>query len=190
MTTRTTTMPTANASTANARIRTLATALGAASLLASTAAPADRGTDGVLTRLVPDDPATVAAGEAVYAANCASCHGAALEGQPDWRSRDASGLLPAPPHDASGHTWHHADDLLFEIVKYGPAAVIGDEAYRSAMPAYEGVLDDSAIVAVLSHVASTWPEQEREWQREVNGAQLELLGESPSDGSVLERLFR
>ena len=185
MTTRTTTMPTANAS-----IRVLATALGAAALLASTAAPADRGTDGVLSRLAPDDPATVAAGEAVYAANCASCHGADLEGQPDWRSRDASGLLPAPPHDASGHTWHHADDLLFEIVKYGPAAVIGDEAYRSAMPAHEDVLDDSGVVAALSYIASTWPEQEREWQREVNDAQLELLGEPPSGGSVLERLFR
>ena len=156
---------------------------GAAALLASTAAWADRGTDGVLIRLASDDPATVAAGEAVYAANCA-------KGQPGWRKRDASGLLPAPPHDASGHTWHYADDLLFEIVKYGPATVIGDEAYRSAMPAYEDVLDDEAITAALSYIASTWPEQEREWQREVNDAQLELLGEPPGGASVLERLFR
>ena len=170
--------------------RTAAGALCALALIASAAVAADSGTDGVLTRLSPDDPASVAAGEAVYAANCASCHGAGLEGQPDWRRRDADGLLPAPPHDASGHTWHHADDLLFEIVKYGPAAVIGDETYRSAMPAYEGVLDDEAIAAVLSYIASTWPEDEREWQREVDGAQLELLGEPSSDGSVLDRLFR
>ena len=41
------------------------------------------------------------------------------------------------PHDASGHTWHHADDLLFEIVKDGPAAVIGDDGsliWRDLVP--------------------------------------------------------
>ena len=58
------------------------------------------------------------------------------------------------------------------------------------MPAYEGVLDDSGIVAALFYIASTWPEDEREWQHEVDDAQLELLGEPSSGGSVLERLFR
>src|SRR5690606_41977383 len=40
-------------------------------------------------------------GRQVYADQCASCHGANLEGQPDWRSPPPSGRLPAPPHDRS-----------------------------------------------------------------------------------------
>lgn len=46
----------------------------------------------------------IALGKTVYDASCASCHGAKLEGQPDWRNRRPDGRLPAPPHDASGHT--------------------------------------------------------------------------------------
>ena len=58
-------------------------------------------------------------GAVVYADYCASCHGANLEGQPNWRSRMPNGKLPAPPHDANGHTWHHPDRQLFAITKYG-----------------------------------------------------------------------
>ncbi len=106
--------------------------------------------------LVPDDPAVVAAGQRVYAAECASCHGAELEGQPDWRERKADGRLPAPPHDATGHTWHHPDAQLIALTKYGPAAMAGG-GYESDMPAYEEKLSDGEIVAVLSYIKSTWP---------------------------------
>src|SRR5690606_30865838 len=68
-------------------------------------------------RLRPDDAAVTALGQKVYAAQCAACHGARLEGQPNWRVRGPDGRLPAPPHDASGHTWHHPDELLFRITK-------------------------------------------------------------------------
>ena len=61
----------------------------------------------------PDNASVVAQGKEIYAANCASCHGDNLEGQPNWRSPDADGYLPAPPHDKSGHTWHHPDAMLF-----------------------------------------------------------------------------
>ncbi len=110
--------------------------------------------------LVPDDPAVVAAGQQVYAAECASCHGADLEGQPDWRERRADGRLPAPPHDASGHTWHHPDAQLIALTKYGPASLAGG-GYESDMPAYEGKLSDGEIVAVLSYIKSTWPAEIR-----------------------------
>ena len=60
-------------------------------------------------RLDTGDAQVLATGKAVYERHCAACHGANLEGQPNWRSRDPSGRLPAPPHDASGHTWHHPD---------------------------------------------------------------------------------
>ena len=48
-------------------------------------------------------------GQKVYGEYCASCHGANLEGQPDWKRRLENGRMPAPPHDESGHTWHHSD---------------------------------------------------------------------------------
>jgi len=67
----------------------------------------------------------LAEGRQIYAGQCASCHGVGLEGQPDWRSPLPSGRLPAPPHDANGHTWHHPDDVLFRIVKEGTAAIVG-----------------------------------------------------------------
>ena len=63
------------------------------------------------------------AGARIYALHCASCHGMKLEGQPNWRQRLANGRMPAPPHDESGHTWHHPDEVLFGITKRGRAAV-------------------------------------------------------------------
>lgn len=107
-------------------------------------------------RLVPDDAEVIVLGAEVYAAECAACHGAALEGQPDWRSPGPDGLLPAPPHDATGHTKHHDDATLFTLTKHGLAGLM-DDAPPSGMPAYEGVLTDAEIVAVLSYIKSTWP---------------------------------
>lgn len=92
--------------------------------------------------LRPDDARLLALGERVYAQHCASCHGARLEGQANWRSPGPGGLLPAPPHDASGHTWHHGDELLFRITKFGVAKAANLSEHKSAMPAYEGVLND------------------------------------------------
>ncbi len=86
-----------------------------------------------------------------------ACHGAKLEGQPNWRDRDASGRLPAPPHDPSGHTWHHPDEQLFALTKHGVAKVANLKDYQSNMPAYEGVLSDAEIVAVLSWIKAQWP---------------------------------
>jgi mono/diheme cytochrome c family protein len=107
--------------------------------------------------LRPADPQALALGEKVYVTHCAACHGARLEGQPNWRERQADGRLPAPPHDASGHTWHHADALLVRLTKLGVARAAGLKDYDSAMPAYEGVLSDEEIVAVLSWIKSQWP---------------------------------
>lgn len=159
-------------------------------LLWSMGSQAGADIDGEMVRLTADDLAVVARGEVVYSTNCASCHGAMLEGQPDWRTRDANGLLPAPPHDANGHTWHHADDLLFEIVKYGPGAVIGDDSYKSAMPAYEKVLSDDDIVAVLSYIKNSWPEDERGWQEEVDAAQTERALPTGKKRGLLDKLFK
>ena len=99
----------------------------------------------------------VAQGKAVYAEQCASCHGARLEGQPDRPTpRKRNGRLPAPPHDASGHTWHHPDTDLFKITKQGVAA-FAPPGYESDMPAFGGVLSDAEFWAVLVYIKSSWP---------------------------------
>lgn len=112
--------------------------------------------------LLPDDSVIVKEGAAIYAQQCAACHGVDLEGQPNWRQMDENGRLPAPPHDETGHTWHHSDALLFAITKFGTAKAAGLEDYESDMPAYEGVLTDAEIVAVLSFIKSRWPSEVRE----------------------------
>jgi mono/diheme cytochrome c family protein len=112
----------------------------------------------------PDDAALVAEGRAVYADRCASCHGEHLEGQANWRRRLPSGHLPAPPHNPSGHTWHHPDEILFGMVKHGlgPYAPPG---YESDMPPFEQILSDSQTWAVLAFIKSTWPEHIRKRQQ-------------------------
>ena len=115
-----------------------------------------------------DDAQVVLHGSRIYDENCASCHGANLEGQPDWRVRDVDGRLPAPPHDESGHTWHHDSEALFALTKYGIAAVINNPDYPSNMPAYEGILSDDDIIAVLSYIKSTWPDEIRAIHDEID----------------------
>lgn len=100
------------------------------------------------------------AGERLYQENCASCHGANLEGQPDWRTRLPNGRLPAPPHDASGHTWHHTDGVLLDIVKRGTAAIVGN-GYESDMPGFKELLTDEEITAIFDYIKSTWPDRIR-----------------------------
>ncbi len=102
-------------------------------------------------------------GARLYQENCASCHGANLEGQPEWRSRLPNGRLPAPPHDPSGHTWHHSDRILTDIVKRGTAAIVGN-GYESDMPGFEEVLKDEEIVEILAFIKNTWPDRIRELQ--------------------------
>jgi mono/diheme cytochrome c family protein len=106
----------------------------------------------------PSDRELVSRGKTIYTSHCAACHGTNLEGQPDWRQRLSNGRLPAPPHDETGHTWHHPDAVLIDIVKNG--LVPGRTApsgYESDMPAYEKLLSDADIVAVLAYIKSTWP---------------------------------
>lgn len=106
--------------------------------------------------------ARVETGRAIYAQQCASCHGASLEGQPDWQTPLPTGRMPAPPHNGEGHTWHHSDGELFTIVKKGMAAIV--PGYQTDMPTFEGRLSDSEIRAVLDFIRSTWPSREREYQ--------------------------
>ncbi|MBX6369460.1 MAG: c-type cytochrome [Rhodospirillales bacterium] len=113
----------------------------------------------------PNDPGLVALGARIYAQECAACHGARLEGQPNWQQRLPNGRLPAPPHDASGHTWHHPDQQLFAITKQGLQSIV--PGYVTDMPAYAGKLTDREIWAVLAYIKSTWPPEIRARQARI-----------------------
>lgn len=116
---------------------------------------------------LPRDAASLALGQRLYARHCAACHGANLEGQPDWRRRLPNGRLPAPPHDASGHTWHHPERVLFEITKYGVVLPNAPAGYQSDMPAFADKLSDDQIRAVLAFIESRWPKQVLEARAEM-----------------------
>ena len=114
--------------------------------------------------LASDD---LAQGAALYAEHCASCHGKNLEGEPDWRSRGPDGLYPAPPHDETGHTWHHGDRLLFDYTKFGgeeTLALLGIADFESAMPGFDHLLTDDEIRDILAFIKSTWSEDIRRHQ--------------------------
>jgi mono/diheme cytochrome c family protein len=113
-------------------------------------------------------PEQLAQGRRIYTAHCAACHGTNLEGEPDWREKKPSGRMPAPPHDDSGHTWHHPDAVLFGITKEGLVpGVYAPPGYQSDMPGFGGTLSDEEIRAVLAYIASRWSERARAHQARI-----------------------
>ncbi|MDH4189118.1 MAG: cytochrome c [Betaproteobacteria bacterium] len=129
---------------------------GAVSVVLALAGCGNSGAAGDDPRADPRDASRVAAGAGLYAQHCASCHGVRREGQPDWRQRLPNGRLPAPPHDESGHSWHHPDAVLFAITKYGFVPPYAPPGYASDMPAFGGRLSDAEIWAVLAWIKSHW----------------------------------
>jgi len=101
-------------------------------------------------------------GRTLYIQHCASCHGAQLEGQPNWKRLNDKGRRPAPPHDETGHTWHHPMEQLLRITKLGFRPPLVPEGYESDMPGFEGVLTDAEMRTILRYIKSTWPEKIRD----------------------------
>lgn len=137
--------------------------LVAAAILASCASQGDLKPVVINQTAVPPVPTLEAArverGAELYAQYCSECHGANLEGALDWKRTLPDGSLPPPPHDDSGHTWHHPDDLLLEITAQG-----GDPAYNSKMPAFGGNLSPDDIASVLDFIKSRWGTEARQFQ--------------------------
>ncbi len=127
---------------------------------------------GVLGLFWPPDeeapvPVSLAQGARLYGEFCAACHGVNLEGEANWRQRRPDGYLPAPPHDASGHSWHHPDQQLFAITKFGSAALVGG-GYKSNMPGFAEALSDSEIWGVFNFIRSRWPQDIQDKQQEIS----------------------
>lgn len=129
-----------------------------------TAWPAGLHADGFLPY---DNQGAIADGNRIYAEHCAACHGAALQGEPNWQVQKDGGRMPAPPHDATGHTWHHSDRHLFMITKYGTEALVGG-TYESDMMGFEEVLSDQEILQVLAFIKSTWPDRLIDIHNQIN----------------------
>jgi mono/diheme cytochrome c family protein len=124
------------------------------------------------TRTLGDPGFTLTAqerrGEALYAANCLSCHGGPTGGA----------MMDYPPkHNANGHTWHHSDCELVETVKTGGGPMV--EMMREmmappgapTMPAWREKLTDEEIGAVLAYIKLMWTPQERSVQAEITREQ-------------------
>ncbi len=104
----------------------------------------------------PEEGSEIAAGQTLYSEHCASCHGADLAGQPNWKRRLADGRYPAPPHDETGHTWHHGDEYLFAVTKRGGQAT-APPGFLSGMPGFDETLSDAEIWSILDFIKSRWP---------------------------------
>ncbi len=103
-------------------------------------------------RATPSDP-LIERGAALYQGNCLQCHGGATGG----KLKD----LP-PPHNANGHTWHHADQQLTDMTLNGISfAVEGQQK----MPAFKDKLSEEEVKAILAYIKTWWTEDQREWQK-------------------------
>lgn len=115
-------------------------------------------------RLDITDAKSLTQGKRIYAMHCASCHGTNLEGQPNWQGKGLDGRYLAPPHDDSGHTWHHSDGYLIGVVKDG----MSKPGYESNMPAYGEILTKEEVIAVLTFIKSQWSPEHQAKQEQSN----------------------
>ena len=97
-------------------------------------------------------------GQTIFQANCAVCHGAGGEGQPDWHVKKPDGILPAPPLNGDGHTWHHGDGTLYTYVSRGGKFYESPDipSFKSGMPSFGEILSHEEVIAVIEYLKSLW----------------------------------
>ena len=102
-----------------------------------------------------DSALMISRGKIIYDSYCVSCHQVNLIGAENWKELDEDGHRKAPPLNGKGHTWHHDDASLHNIIKYGLAKLVKN--YEGKMLGYEDSLKDKDIDSVLSYMKSFWP---------------------------------
>lgn len=112
--------------------------------------------------------ARIDAGSRIYASQCAACHGAKGEGRPDWERPDTSGEMPDPPHDSTGHTWKHADAMLYRIVRNGWRDPY-NKTSRMTMPGFGQTLSPGEVRDVIAYLKTMWTPEQRKFQIEESG---------------------
>ena len=97
----------------------------------------------------------------LYAQNCQACHGDAATG-----AGRSTALIPS--HGPDGHTWHHADAQIIDIV-LGRFTYPGRE-----MPSFGESLTEEQVELILAHIKLGWNDEMREYQAEVSRSLDEL----------------
>ena len=137
----------------------LAVAVAACGLLQRDEAPRSRG-----EQLYGTEADVARYGALRYAENCMSCHGGATGGS----------MMDYPPrHNANGHTWHHGDCELKQVIRTGSTPMTemmrrmmaSPDAPR--MPAFRDRLSDEEIDAVLGYIKTLWTPGQRGFQEQV-----------------------
>src|SRR3546814_10044779 len=105
------------------------------------------------------------AGRKVYQEYCASCHGPRGEGQANWEAPNDQGELSAPPHNAEGHTWKHADAMLYRMVSEGWRDPF-NKTRELTMPAFGDQLSPEQIREVVTYLKTLWTSEQRQFQWE------------------------
>lgn len=102
-------------------------------------------------------------GQTLYYANCARCHGGPTGGA----------MMDYPPrHNSNGHTWHHPECALKQIIRDGGdrmTAAMEMLAPPGApkMLAFKDKLSDTEIDAVLAYIKTMWFSYQRDAQAAV-----------------------
>ncbi len=100
----------------------------------------------------------VGRGAELYVANCQMCHG----------DQQGQGGVGAPPHNETGHTWHHPDAQLKDWVMNGKLGF-------ARMPGFNETLTESEIDETLTYIKTWWIEEQRETQADVSRRYQEAL---------------
>jgi mono/diheme cytochrome c family protein len=150
-------------------IGTLLTLLAAGLALASCSGPVEQSALLEVTLISPDSLPTstfsdpvLQQGEADYNQWCGHCHGYNGEGQiaASIPRTLELGMRIVPPHDSTGHTWRHPDQLLILSIQRG----VQNPLNQFQMPAFEGTLSEERIVGMLEYIKLWWTDEQRAHQ--------------------------
>jgi mono/diheme cytochrome c family protein len=101
---------------------------------------------------------TLALGAELYAQHCLVCHG-------DRAGEGNNGV--APLHNEQGHTFHHPDAQLKDIILGGKPPGL--------MPAFAGTLTEPQVDAILTLIKSWWTAADLEAQQDISRRYQEAL---------------